>query len=344
MRRAHLPLLCCPGCSGGLSAPGSGEHLNDAELTCDGCDATYPVVGGIPRFVPDEEYTSSFGYQWLRHARTQLDSVTGVPVSERRFFDVTGWPRRLDGRTILEAGGGAGRFTEVAASTGATVISVDYSRAVEANYAANGHRENVLIVQGDLFRPPVRPGSVDGVYCFGVLQHTPDPAAAFRALLPPLRPGGDLAVDVYPMRWWRYLVKTYYWLRPLTKRLPREWVYRAVRWWVKALWGPTAVINRLPQGRRINRMLLVADYRGELDLPDRTLREWAILDVFDQLTPRHDHPQRIDTVRSWFRDAGLQGIDVRYGHNGIQGRATVQRSSSHSTNRGMPTSTGVDGS
>ena len=72
--------------------------------------------------------------------------------------------------------------TEQAALTGATVASLDYSYAVEANFASNGHRGNVLIVQADMFAMPFQPDEFDKVFCFGVLQHTPDPRAAFDAL------------------------------------------------------------------------------------------------------------------------------------------------------------------
>src|SRR5689334_10754181 len=45
----------------------------------------FPVVGFIPRFVGPENYAGSFGYQWNRHRRTQLDAETGFSMSLRRF-------------------------------------------------------------------------------------------------------------------------------------------------------------------------------------------------------------------------------------------------------------------
>ena len=93
--------------------------------------------------------------------------------SEQRFFGETGWPRDMAGELILEVGSGSGRFNEQAARTGATVVSLDYSYAVDANNASNGARNNVLIVQADVFAMPFRPRSFDRVFCFGMLQHTP---------------------------------------------------------------------------------------------------------------------------------------------------------------------------
>src|SRR6185437_11529200 len=124
---------------------------------------------GVPRFVPRENYASGFGLEWTKHARTQYDSYSGIRASELRFFGQTGWPRDLTGELILEVGSGSGRFTEQAVSTGATVVSLDYSYAVEANFASNGARSNLLIVQADIFAMPFRPNTFDRVFCFGVL-------------------------------------------------------------------------------------------------------------------------------------------------------------------------------
>ena len=91
-------------------------------------------------------YSDSFGFQWLQHAKAQLDSVTGLPISRSRLFSVTGWPERMEGQRILEAGSGAGRFTEILLSTGAEVWSFDASEAVEANRANNGNHPRLQIL------------------------------------------------------------------------------------------------------------------------------------------------------------------------------------------------------
>ena len=92
----------CPHCARAL-------EVRASELHCASCGARYPVQNAIPRFVPPENYSSSFGLQWNRHRRTQLDSEIGQPISEKRLFQATGWPRELRGTRILEAGSGAGR-------------------------------------------------------------------------------------------------------------------------------------------------------------------------------------------------------------------------------------------
>lgn len=323
MRPQHLMHLCCPACRGDLDLNGEqrvvGETLDAGTLRCRICGAEYPIVGGVARFVASENYASGFGLQWSIHATTQYDRHSGQPISKRRFFAETEWPRRLDGELLLEVGSGAGRFTDIAASTGAMVVSVDYSRAVEANYAANGLRPNVLIVQADVYALPLRPACFDKVLCIGVLQHTPDPRRAFLALPEYLKPGGELVIDVYARRVTAYLGAKY-WVRPLTRRIAPTRLYAWVRRYVDLWWPLAGVLRQLPRiGPRLNQALLVPDYSA-LGLRGERLKEWAYLDAFDMLSPRYDKPQTLADVRGWFRDAGLEQVRVRNGYNGIEGK------------------------
>lgn len=76
----------------------------------------YPIVKGIPRFVPAENYADAFGEQWNRFPKTQLDSHTGRIVSEERLARcMRGMLQKIPSKRVLEAGSGAGRFTAVRA-------------------------------------------------------------------------------------------------------------------------------------------------------------------------------------------------------------------------------------
>lgn len=329
MHRHHIALLACPDCSHDLrvrESAATGELL-EGLLRCEGCGATFPVRGGVPRFVPAANYAAGFGLQWKAHARTQLDSHNGTRISETRFFAETRWPRSLTGELVLEVGSGSGRFTEQAASTGATVVSLDYSAAVDANFASNGGRPNVLIVQGDVYAMPVRPGTFDRVVCLGVLQHTPDVKRSFLALLPTLKPGGRLAIDVYRRpRGIRRLFNTRYWVRPVTRGIRPDRLYRWVTKYVHTMWPVARLLGRIPRvGRSLNWMLLISSYHGTYDLDDARMREWAVLDTFDMLSPAFDQPQDLDEVAGWFAEAGLEEVEVHYGYNGIEGRGRAPR-------------------
>lgn len=326
MQRRHLSLLACPECLADLALASVTEADGDAVLAgalrCTACSAAYPVRGGIPRFVPAANYASGFGLQWNTHARTQYDSANGTRISETRFFAQTRLPRSLAGQRVLEVGSGSGRFTEIIAATGATVVSLEYSTAVDANAASNGRRPNVLIVQGDLYRMPLRPATFDRVVCIGVLQHTPDVKRSFLTLPRYLRPGGHLAVDIYRRpRGIRRLFNTRYWVRPLTRRVRPDRLYRMTSAYVRGMWPLARLIGRIPKvGRKLNWMLLIGSYHGMYDLSDEQMREWAVLDTFDMLAPAYDEPQDIETVRAWFEEAGLVEAEVVFGYNGIEGR------------------------
>ena len=56
----------------------------------------------------------------------------------------------------------------------------------------------IAVVQGDLLRLPFAAASFDQIYSLGVLDHTPDPRQAFLALARLLKPGGRIAIWVYP--------------------------------------------------------------------------------------------------------------------------------------------------
>lgn len=330
MRKEHLIFLICPDCAGELRVASvqaeKNEVIETGALACGKCCQSFPIIKFIPRFVPLENYASGFGLEWTKHARTQYDSYSGAKISEARFFNETKWPRQMSGETILEAGSGSGRFTELAAATGAMVISFDYSYAVEANYASNWQKPNVLIVQADIYQMPFRESSFDKLFCFGVLQHTPDPAKAFSILPRFLKSGGAMAVDIYKRNdtlrgHFGKLVSTKYFVRPFTRRMEPGKLYERCKAYVNFMWPVARALNKIPKvGCWLNWRLMIADYRGIHDLSDEMLKEWAILDTFDMTSPRYDFPQTKATFERWFNAANLTNVDVHFGYNGIEGR------------------------
>lgn len=323
MRERHLQLLACPKCGGCLEIASVKTRVRrriaEGLLACGACQLEIPVLRGVPRFVADEHYTRSFGFEWQQHPSTQVDSQTGVGATAQRFFDQTKWPDDLSGDMVLEVGAGAGRFTEVIADTDATVVSIDRSQAVEVNQRNNGHRDNVLVVQADLFSMPVARRRFERVFCGGVLQHTPAPGKAFHGLIAPLRGGGSVVVDVYSLTW-RTLLNAKYWLRPLTKRLPHRALYRVCARYVDVMWPLVRRLQRSTRGRRLAQGLLFNPYGHLHTLSDAQQREWSKLDIFDMLSPAYDRPQTLWRVRQWFDEEKLTNVEVEFGWNGIVGR------------------------
>src|SRR5205085_12675509 len=129
--------------------------------------------------------------------------------------------------------------------------------ACRSNLAAY---EKLHVVQGDIFALPFDAGRFDFVYCFGVLQHTPDVERAFRSLPRQLRPGGKIAVDVYP---WlvRNVAWSKYWLRPITRRLPSDTLFKLVEHATPGMLVLSRALGRVPFAGRLLRYLVpVASY------------------------------------------------------------------------------------
>lgn len=282
----------------------------------------YPVRCGIPRFVPPTNYADNFGMQWNKFSRTQLDSHSGHPISADRFWSATGWnPSDLKDRWVLDVGCGSGRFAEVALSAGAHVVALDYSSAVDAAAGNLRDHERLHVVQGDIYALPLSPASFDFVYSLGVLQHTPDVETAFLALPRMLKPGGDLVVDFYRKSWRSVLLPKYY-LRPITKHIPKNTLFGLLERIVPVMLPISNVLASVPVlGRLLRRLVPVANYTGILPLSKHQIREWALLDTFDWLSPAYDNPQTPKTVWRWLQAAGFQDVEVLHaGHLVGRGR------------------------
>lgn len=292
-------------------------QIGEAGFSCNNCSTFYPVSGCIPRFVPENNYSVSFGLQWNLNKKVQLDSYTGFPISRKRLYGVTNWPKKMEGVKILEAGSGAGRFTEILLQTGAMVFSFDLSSAVNANYDNNGKHSNLLLFQADILNIPLQKHKFDKVICLGVIQHTPEPEMTFKSLSEYVRPGGELVIDVYANRLsamlsWKYL------LRPFTKRIDTNLLYKIISQVVTVLL-PLSILMRRVAGKFGARLLPIVEY-SHLGFTYRLNKQWAILDTFDMYSPQYDNPQTIKTVESWFKKYGFVDIEVRYGPNGVVGK------------------------
>jgi SAM-dependent methyltransferase len=314
MKTELLDILCCPFTQKKLRLEKAfvekkGRIENGLLTTEDGTQ--YPIVRGVPRFVPQGNYANSFGFQWNRFRETQLDSHTGIPISSDRFYKSTEWsPDDLRGKAVLEVGCGAGRFTEVLLSAGAKVVALDYSNAVDACWKNHYFHQNLNVVQGDIYNLPFNDESFDFVFCFGVLQHTPNVKKAFMSLIPQLRKGGHLAVDVYPKRL-KNIFLSKYWIRPFTRRIEPTILFKMVEKWVPILLPISICIGRIPfAGKKLRYLIPVANYDGIYPLTKSQILEWAILDTFDMLSPRYDEPQSAKTLHSWLEEAGMVDIKV----------------------------------
>src|SRR5271166_1235734 len=312
-----LSVLRCPNCQGHLEGRG-------VDLTCAGCGRTYPEVDGVIRFVDQQNYAGSFGFQLKVHALTQLDNEES-DISERDFRRRTGFrPEDLAGKLVLDVGCGMGRFADIATRWGAHVVGIDLSLAAEVA-ARNLAGREAAIFQADVFHLPFAPESFDFIYSIGVLHHTPDCERAFKMLPGLLKPGGRIAIWLYSgYNAWYRMSDVY---RKVTRRMsPR--LLHGLCYGVVPLYGIHQVLRRIPLvGRPASGVLA---YLIPMAFhPDRT---WRILDTFDWYSPWYQSKHTYEEVFRWFESCGLEDLKVIEQPIAVQGRRPVRKDLSSSRN------------
>jgi len=150
-------------------SPKTGQTLNNqGDHLISESGEQFPIVKGIPRFVPQDNYASAFGLQWKTYAKTQLDSFSNTRITQDRLERCLNMPiEGLKGKTVLEVGAGAGRFTELLVKGGGMIHSVDLSVAVEVNKENIGNATNYQIAQASVYDMPYPDNSFDYVVCLG---------------------------------------------------------------------------------------------------------------------------------------------------------------------------------
>lgn len=320
-----VEVLECPEHRGTLVA-----SADDGGLLC-GSGCSYPVVAGIPRFIDRSNYANDFGTQWLKFRTTQLDSATGISISADRLERCLGAPLpELEGKVVLEAGCGAGRFTELLVRSGATVHAADLSRAVEANsrtaQEAGGNSQNYQVCQADLTRLPFAIGRYDVVLCLGVLQHTPDPEESIVSLARHVAPGGVLVVDHYSDRYHLPLARrlTRWIALRLTPRLRTPTVLvmsRAIVSVHRLAWRRGKIAGHARQ--LLVRHSPVVDYYDSYGdrLPLPLLKEWSVLDTHDAVTDVYKHRRSLASLQATVEGLGFTVTVAREAGNGVELKA-----------------------
>lgn len=310
-----LSILRCLGCGGNLEAGSTG-------LICGPCGKKYPRVNGVIRFVDEQKYAASFGFQWHLHARTQLDTSESNR-SERAFRRRTGFkPEDLAGKLVLDVGCGMGRFADVATRWGARVVGIDLSLAAEVA-ARNLAARDATIFQADVFHLPFAPETFDIIYSIGVLHHTSDCERAFKALPRLLKPGGRIAIWLYSKYNSWYRMSDIY--RKVTRRLPPTLLYKLC-YGVVPLYGVHEVLRCIPLvGRPASGALAYM-----IPMAFHPDRKWRILDTFDWYSPWYQSKHTYEEVFRWFESCGLEDLHVNDQPIAVHGRRPVSHEATES--------------
>jgi uncharacterized protein YbaR (Trm112 family) len=92
MKPSALDVIVCPDCKVSLtlvSRTKDGAEVVEGSLSCTQCAKVYPITKGVPRFVPQDAYAQSFGYQWNWFRTVQVDSINQTSESEHALAGAT---------------------------------------------------------------------------------------------------------------------------------------------------------------------------------------------------------------------------------------------------------------
>ena len=289
-------------------SPYSGEGLiHKGNKYISTSNEVFLIKNKIPRFCTEENYSESFGFQWNLFDKVQLDSFSKEDLSHNRFWAETDWaPEELNALNVLEAGSGAGRFTEVfLKSTKANLYSIDYSSAVDANLQNNyKYRSRLFLSQASIYEMPFENSSFERIFCLGVLQHTPNFENSVKSLIRKLKINGEIVVDFYPSKGIITKIHSKYILRPILKRFPKRILLFLISKTVPFSLFIFDVLCFLKLDIFV-RFLPITDVRGfpkNLNISERI--KWTILDTFDAFSPEFDNPQRLRDVVEIFKKEG----------------------------------------
>lgn len=318
MRTTLLPLLACPDCAGELRFAALEAHprpdawLESGTLACAACRREFPIENGIPRLYPKGSLASgvrrtqtSFAWEWLRYPGS-------LPEDKPIFLEETQLPAEaFQDRLTLDAGCGMGRYSRVARSLGATVVSFDLSDSITRLIPLAAEDPGLHLVQGDLLHPPFRTGLFDVIYSQGVLHHTWSTEDAFLRVAPLAKKGALVSVWVYgrPGSWRSFstnpLKSTRSWLKSV---LPLVWLVV----WARMLFSDAVrvVTTRLPVSL-LYLLCYPVTLLGAIPLvkyltfsvhPDFRVR---LIENFDWLAPPYQFKHTKEELREWYRHAGF---------------------------------------
>jgi ubiquinone/menaquinone biosynthesis C-methylase UbiE/uncharacterized protein YbaR (Trm112 family) len=270
------------------------------------CGKTYPIVRGIPRFLPDnlaadlKKAQETFSYEWKMFRFGERNWGQDIEHRKSLFLDAMGAsPEDLRGKLILDAGCGSGLLSmEMAKSFGMEVVALDLAFGIENAYKKNTN-PYVYYLQGSVLSLPFRPQAFDRLYCAGVLVACPSTHEGFKSIVPVLAKDGRCFIWVY-----HPISKQYY---------PTEHRKLAVYNWIR-----TRITARMPIRLQYylylsTLPLFFVKQSMEIMLGKRpsplTWRE-KMQALFDFFSPLYQHRHEPAEVSSWFSELGFNNVAV----------------------------------
>ena len=288
-------LLVCPSCLGTLVE-------EPQRYACVNCRCEFPIRDGIPRFLPalskDEQQVKegfNIAYQHYRDSRY----LHFTPALVDQWLENVNLPKGyFQGKLVLDAGCGSGRWTYAMALLGATVVAVDLTDSgVAAAHAATSAMDNVVVVQASLFQLPFRQASFDFVVSWGVMHHTPNTKAAFDRVAPMVKKGGTFYAMVYEKHNpWKFVCTDF--LRRILQRFPEPRRYDLCR---------HLIIKNRHLYSFLQRHLICAVYPPSGDPLEISTIHYGLYDAY---TPMYNFLHTRAEVSAWFQEHHFNQITL----------------------------------
>ncbi len=119
-------------------------------------------------------------------------SKTGLATRIRHFHEI--WNRSETEKRWLDAGCGAGTYSDLLNSDGAEVIAFDYS-VIALQKGKQRYPQTIQWGAADVTQLPLSNHCMDGALCFGVTQALSTSEIAIKELIRVVKPGGQVWVD-----------------------------------------------------------------------------------------------------------------------------------------------------
>lgn len=296
-------------------------------LTCK-CGKAYPVVRGVPRFLPDafdqhpgftskyyenikkylgtnvrekehfekmfKKVQGMFGKQWEIWGKSQR--IYGFTEDEAREWFLTHLTsKKIDksyfkGKTVLEIGCGHGKFVKILNDFSCENVGLDLGPSVDLVYEITKDRPTAHVIQANAMAPPLKEESFDYVWSHGVLHHTPSTKDTFNIVSKlPKKHTGWFYIWVYPKGGFFWEYGNKF-VRIITTRLPERIMFYLSYALVPLLY-------------------IIPAYNEKVNISHMSWSDCA-LSVNDWLSPKYQWHHSKEEVILWFEELGYKDIEI----------------------------------
>ena len=258
-----------------------------------------------------QDVIEDFGREWQSYTQEAL-SGRELAAAFDRYFGIVDLAALPPGCVAADIGCGSGRWAKLVAPRVGTLHCVEPSAAIEVARRNLAGAANVRFHHADLDAMPIPDGSLDFLYCLGVLHHIPDTLAGIRTCAATLKPGGRFLVYLYyrldtQPPWFRALWRVSDMVRRGISRLPHGVKLPLTRLIAYGVYLPLSRLARLLEalGADVTNFPL-GDYRNASLYTLKT-------DALDRFGTRLEHRFTQAEIRAMFEAAGLEATEFSPG-------------------------------